>query len=73
MVQYVNMNAIGVQPADVVIEPDVLDFELTEFARSDELAAAGARATEEALPKIKRLLLELNETLFSTSPTVAPR
>ena len=31
LVQNRNMNAIGVQPADVVIEPDVTGFELTAF------------------------------------------
>ena len=65
LVQSVNMNAVGVQPSDVCIEPDVLKFGLTEFTRTDELAAAGARATEEAIPDIKRLLSQLDKKLFS--------
>ena len=39
--QTVNLNSHGVRPADVVIEPDVMNFDLTEFTRTDELAEAG--------------------------------
>ena len=43
-VQNHSLNAIGVQPADVVIEPDVTGFDLTEFMRAKELAAIANRA-----------------------------
>jgi predicted acylesterase/phospholipase RssA len=56
LVQSVNLNSIGVNPADIVIEPDVTAFELTEFSRTDELAAIGEQATVEAIPRIKELL-----------------
>jgi predicted acylesterase/phospholipase RssA len=56
LVQSVNLNSIGVNPADIVIEPDVTAFELTEFSRTDELAAVGEQATVEAIPRIKELL-----------------
>ena len=42
LVQSVNLNSVGVNPADLVIEPDVTAFELTEFSRTDELAAVAA-------------------------------
>ncbi len=64
LVQSTNINAIGVQPADIVIEPDVTGFELTEFTRTDELAAIGEHATTKAIPKIKNLLHRLDAGLF---------
>ncbi|QEG37538.1 cyclic nucleotide-binding and patatin-like phospholipase domain-containing protein [Bythopirellula goksoeyrii] len=63
-VQSTNINAIGVQPADFVIEPDVTGFELTGFTRTDELAAIGEQATTEAIPEIKNLLHRLDAELF---------
>jgi len=65
LVQSNNMNAIGVQPADVVIEPDVTQFELTAFGRTDELAAEGEKATLESVSKIKELLTQLDNKMFS--------
>ncbi len=64
LVQNRNINAIGVQPADVVIEPDVTGFDLTHFTRTDELAAIGESATKEAIPEIKNLLNRLDGQLF---------
>src|SRR4029077_13053494 len=39
LVQNYNLNAFGVQPADVVIEPDVTAIDPSEFMRAKELAA----------------------------------
>ena len=64
LVQNVNMNAIGVQPADVVIEPDVTEFGMTEFSRADELAAVGEAAARQAIPNIKNLLQQIDTELF---------
>ena len=64
VVQNRNMNAIGVQPADVVIEPDVTGFELTAFLLSKEMAAVGEAATNEQIPRIKQLLARLDPQLF---------
>jgi predicted acylesterase/phospholipase RssA len=64
LVQNRNMNAIGVQPADVVIEPDVTGFALTAFTRAKEMAAVGEAATLEQVPKIKHLLSRLDPQLF---------
>jgi NTE family protein len=49
----------------VVIEPDVTEFELTEFNRTDELAAAGEKATLEVVPKIKKALAQLDHQMFA--------
>ncbi len=67
MVQSMNMNSFGVQPADIVIEPDVTEFDLAEFARTDELAAIGEKATLEAIPRIRELLEKLDSELFPAS------
>ena len=64
LVQNHSLNAHGVQPADVVIEPDVTGFDLTEFMRAKELAAIGEKAALEQIPKIKQLLTRLDSQLF---------
>jgi len=64
LVQNHNLNAYGVQPADVVIEPDVTGFDLTEFMRAKELAAIGEAAALEQIPKIRQLLTRLDRQLF---------
>lgn len=64
LVQSKNVNAIGVAPADYVIEPDVTGFELTEFTRTDELAAIGEETTLQAMPQVKQLLNRLDSALF---------
>ena len=67
LVQNHNLNAFGVQPADVVIEPDVTGFDLTEFMRAKELAAIGEAAALEQVPKIRQLLARLDPRLFRPS------
>jgi predicted acylesterase/phospholipase RssA len=71
LVQSTSVNAIGVQPADFVIEPDVSGFELTEFSRTDELAAIGEQATRKAIPQILQLLTRLDRELFRTPSDIA--
>jgi len=66
VVQNVNMNSVGVQPADYVIQPDVRDFEITEFTRADEMATIGARTMLEAMPELKAVLSRLDDQLFGT-------
>jgi predicted acylesterase/phospholipase RssA/CRP-like cAMP-binding protein len=63
-VQNFNLNRIGVQPAEVVIEPDVVNFDLSEFARAKELARKGEEATRALVPRIRRLLARLDAGLF---------
>lgn len=69
LVQSVNMNSVGVQPADIVIEPDVAGVELSNFSLTPQLAARGEEAAVEAIPSIKSLLSQLDPALFpSQSP-----
>jgi predicted acylesterase/phospholipase RssA len=63
-VQNYSMNSNWVQSADFVIEPDVTSFELTDFVRTDELAAVGERTTLEAIPQIRELLHKKDSQLF---------
>ncbi len=73
LVQNYNLNAFGVQPADVVIEPDVTGIDPSEFMRAKELAAIGEAAALEQVPKIHRLLNRLDPQLFKlTSDTHEP-
>lgn len=67
VVQNVNMNSVGVQPADFVIAPDVKDFDLTEFSRADEMAAIGAETTMNSLPQLKQFLARLDDRLFDVN------
>jgi predicted acylesterase/phospholipase RssA len=73
LVQNYNLNAFGVQPADVVIEPDVTGIDPSEFMRAKELAAIGETAALEQIPKIYRLLNRLDPQLFkATSDALEP-
>ena len=67
LVQSSNMNAVGVQPADFVITPDVTQFDLSEFERTDEMAAVGEQTTLEAIAGIKQMLSKLDSKLFPYS------
>ena len=64
LVQNHNLNAFGVQPADVVIEPDVSSIDAAEFHRAKELAAIGEATALEQVPKLQRLLNRLDPQLF---------
>jgi len=70
LVQNYNLNALGVQPADVVIEPDVTGFDLTEFVRAKEFAAIGEAAARQQIPRIQQLLTRLDPQLFPPSGDV---
>ncbi|MBA4189432.1 MAG: hypothetical protein C0467_15690 [Planctomycetaceae bacterium] len=64
LVQNYNLNAFGVQPADLVIEPDVTGFDMTEFVRAKEMAAIGKAAAREQIPQLRQLLNRLDPQLF---------
>jgi predicted acylesterase/phospholipase RssA len=68
LVQNYSLNSFGVRPADVVIEPDVTGFDLTEFMKAKELAAIGEATALAQIPNIQQLLLRLDRQLFP--PTV---
>jgi predicted acylesterase/phospholipase RssA/CRP-like cAMP-binding protein len=70
LVQNYSLNDYGVRPADVVIEPDVTGFDLTEFMRANELAAIGEAAAREQIPKIQQLLTRLDPQLFRPAGNV---
>jgi predicted acylesterase/phospholipase RssA len=63
-VQNFNLNRIGAQPAEVVIAPDVIDFDLSEFMRAEELSKVGEEAAISQLAKIQQLLARLDAGLF---------
>jgi hypothetical protein len=56
LVQNYNLNDFGVRPADVVIEPDVTSYDLTEFMRAKEIAAIGEATALEQVPNIRQQL-----------------
>ena len=64
LVQNHSVNAMGVQAADFVIEPDVSQFALTAFTRTDEMAVVGKQTTLEAISEIRELLHRLDRELF---------
>jgi NTE family protein len=65
MIQSYSMNAVGVQPADFVIAPDVTSFDLAEFSRADEIAAVGESTTNESVRQLKAMLAKLDPQLFA--------
>jgi predicted acylesterase/phospholipase RssA len=67
LVQNYNLNDHGVRPADVVIEPDVTSYDLTEFVRAKEIAAIGEATAREQIPRIQQLLTRLDPQLFRPS------
>jgi len=67
LVQNHCLNSFGVRPADVVIEPDVTGYDLTEFVHAKELAAIGEAAALEKIPIIRQLLTRLDPQLFRSS------
>lgn len=66
VVQNVNMNSVGVSPADFVIQPDVTGFDITEFTRAGEMAAIGKQTTQQSLPRLKELLSRIDKQLYGS-------
>jgi predicted acylesterase/phospholipase RssA/CRP-like cAMP-binding protein len=67
MIQGYRMNAVGVQPADFVIAPDVTSFDISEFTRVDEMAPLGEATTDAAVPQLRKMLGKLDPKLFASS------
>jgi predicted acylesterase/phospholipase RssA/CRP-like cAMP-binding protein len=65
MIQSHSMNAVGVQPADFVVAPDVTSFDISEFTRADEMAVIGERTTNESVHQLKAMLSKLDPKLFA--------
>ncbi len=66
MIQHHSMNAVGVQPADFVIAPDVTSFDLSEFTRADEMARIGETTTNANAAKLLTMLNKLDSKLFES-------
>jgi predicted acylesterase/phospholipase RssA len=64
MIQSYSMNAIGVEPADFVIAPDVTSFDISQFTRADEMAVIGEKMTAETAHQLKAMLSKLDPKLF---------
>ncbi len=66
VVQNLNMNSVGVEPADFVIQPNMSEFSSTEFSRADEMSAIGKETAIQAMPQLKRLLSQIDGSLFES-------
>ena len=67
MIQHRSMNAVGVQPADFVIAPDVTSFDISEFTRADEMALIGETTTNAVVANLRKMLNKLDPKLFESS------
>jgi predicted acylesterase/phospholipase RssA len=67
MIQDHSMNAVGVQPADFVVAPDVTSFDLSEFTRAEEMARIGETTTNAAVAELRKMLCKLDRKLFASS------
>jgi hypothetical protein len=65
MIQSYSMNAVGVEPADFVVAPDVTAFDITEFTRADEMAVIGENTTNASVHQLKAMLSKLDPKLFA--------
>jgi hypothetical protein len=65
MIQSYSMNAVGVEPADFVIAPDVTSFDISEFTRADEMAMVGEKTTNASVHRLKEMLSKLDPKLFA--------
>jgi predicted acylesterase/phospholipase RssA/CRP-like cAMP-binding protein len=64
LIQHRSMNAVGVEPADFVIAPDVTSFDLSEFTRADEMAEIGESTTNSLASQLRKMLSNLDPQLF---------
>jgi predicted acylesterase/phospholipase RssA/CRP-like cAMP-binding protein len=67
MIQGRKMNAVGIQPADFVIAPDVTSFDISEFTRADEMARIGESTTNAIVANLRKMLSKLDPKLFELS------
>jgi predicted acylesterase/phospholipase RssA len=66
MIQDYKMNAVGVQPADFVIAPDVTAFDISEFTRAGEMARIGEATTDAAIGNLRKMLRRLDSKVFES-------
>ena len=65
-VQSHRMNALGAQPADFRIEPDVSEFALSDFCSAVEIARVGQEATEQEISALCQALKKVDPCLVAT-------
>jgi NTE family protein len=65
IIQSHSMNAVGVEPADFVIAPNVTAFDISEFTRADEMAVVGETTTKASMHELKGMLSKLDPKLFA--------
>ena len=53
------LKAIDAQAADLLIEPDAASFDMADFGRTPQIAEAGEKAAEEAVPRLKEMVANL--------------
>lgn len=70
MIQSHSMNAVGVEPADFVIAPNVTSFDISEFTRADEMAVIGEETTNTTVHRLKAMLSRLDPKLFGDGRTI---
>jgi predicted acylesterase/phospholipase RssA len=70
MIQHHSMTAVGVQPADFVIAPDVSSFDISEFTRADEMARIGEATTNATVSHLLKMLSKLDSKLFQSATDV---
>jgi predicted acylesterase/phospholipase RssA len=63
-VQDRNIRSLGTGAADLVIEPDVSSVEISDFKRAPEIAALGQSAAEQAMPRLRQILHQVDPQLF---------
>ena len=66
-VQDHHINTLQTRGVDLLISVDTSAFEFADFTKATELAEAGERAAEQALPKLKQLLAEQKNSESVTS------
>ena len=70
-VQDRNLSSAGGRQADIVIEPDVSQVQLTDFRSAGETALLGQSAAAAALPQILQKLHTIDPDLFpSPDPSI---
>jgi predicted acylesterase/phospholipase RssA len=71
------LKTIDARSADLLIEPDTTSFDLADFTRTPELADVGDAAAEEAIPRLRDMLRDvennaLQQRLASRSESLTP-
>jgi predicted acylesterase/phospholipase RssA len=58
---------------DLTIEPDASSFSFVDFSKAPELADAGEAAAQQALPRLRELIAEVEARVAARRQASAPR